>query len=277
MPKLIDTDKINRLVQELDKRVRELIEISETKIDTKIDSGLSKIETMLGGKHIVYIKQSDYDLLTEEERLDETKHYIITDAENLDHEHANKDFLDSLEEGNIDASSLNGYKLWIGTVEELNAITNKDPKTIYYVTDGEDEYSNIESTLVNLETDVALLKEQALQTLVQNDVVDGVLDLMTNPYQLSIIESDTEVTLPSTENFIKIHLYCKSTDNVTLTFPYCKWIVEGGFDRYDADTENLILGTNFEYGVLNMDPSNSYEIVAVYNTMEWVVKCIIYS
>lgn len=279
MTKLIDTAKINKLARELNKRTKELIELSETKIITKIDSEIAEIETMVGGRYIVYIKQSDYNLLTEEERLDETKYYIITDAEDLSHEHANKDFLDSLEEGNIDASSLNGYKIWVGTMEELNNVVNKDPKTIYYVTDSVDEIGNIESLLVNLETEINLLKEHFPQTLVQNNVINGEVSLTENPYQIVTFESDTTVRLPYTETFTKIHLYCNALDNVSIWFPGCKWNVEGNDAiQYDSEDENLIIGLNTEEsGVIDMDAYKSYEIIAVYNTVEWLVKCIVYS
>lgn len=282
MTKLIDTAKINKLARELNKRTKELIELSETKIITKIDSEITEIETMVGGRYIIYIKQSEYNLLTEEERLDETKYYIITDAEDLSHEHANKGFLDSLEEGNIDASSLNGYKIWVGTMEELNAVTTKDPKTIYYVTDRVDEISNIESLLMNLETDVALLKEYFPQTLVQNNVTNGELILTENPYHMATFDSDTTIRLPYVENFTKIHLYCKADENnVSLWFPNCKWVVEENlFDdmQYDEENENLIIGAaSSESGVINLDIYKSYEIIAVYNTTEWLVKCIVYS
>ena len=175
MAKLIDTTKINKLAQELDKRVKELIEISETKVNTKIDSGLTKLETMIGGRYIVYIKQSEYNLLTEEERLDETKYYIITDAEDLSHEHANKDFLDSLEEGNIDASSINGYKLWVGTSEELSTITTKDPKTIYYIMD------DIEGS------------EETTSSITILNANNGNLTLTDDDYQLTTIDSNVTV------------------------------------------------------------------------------------
>lgn len=266
MGKLIDTSKINKLAQELDKRVKELIEISETKVTTKIDSGLTKLETMIGGRYIVYIKQSEYNLLTEEERLDETKYYIITDAEDLSHEHANKDFLDSLEEGNIDASSINGYKLWVGTSEELSTITTKDPKTIYYIMD------DIEGS------------EETASSITILNANNGNLTLTDDDYQLTTIDSNVTVNFPAVEDFIKMHLYCKSTNNVTMTFSNCKWIVNESSNNsnvyYDESNENLIIGgssNTSQNGVIQLEADKSYEIIVVYNTIEWMVKCIVYS
>lgn len=34
----------------------------------------------------------------------------------------------------IDAKSVNGYSIWVGTTEELNVLTTRDPKTLYFET-----------------------------------------------------------------------------------------------------------------------------------------------
>ena len=60
----------------------------------------------------------------------------------------------------VDAITLNGYSIWVGTKEELDGITERDPNTLYLEIDdgtGED--------------------------VVQVDVVKGVLQLTTDKYQ----------------------------------------------------------------------------------------------
>lgn len=34
----------------------------------------------------------------------------------------------------MDAKSVNGYSIWVGTTEELNALTTRDSKTLYFET-----------------------------------------------------------------------------------------------------------------------------------------------
>lgn len=158
---------------------------------------------------------------------------ILRDIEELSHDHDNKEFLDSLLEGNIDASSINGYDVWVGTTSELDAIDEKDPNTIYFeIYDGGTGNTEV----------------------VQVDVIDGVLTLTGDKYQKTTMVDGTEVVFPDVSGFTEIHLYFSCEEEIDISFPDCKW-------RMDH----------------NIEAGKSYEIIAVYNTMEWLLNCVVYS
>lgn len=195
-----------------------------------INNEIDLVEGMLGGKSIIYVTQAEYDALSDDEKLGESVLYIITDMEDVQHEHENKDFLDTLAEGNINASTVNGYSIWVGTTAELEAIGEKDPNTIYFEIDGDAE------------------------DVVQVNIVDGVLTLTNDKYQKTNMVDGTEIVFPEVTGFTEIHLYFNSDSDMNLIFPDCKWRLEP-----------------------NIEAGNSYEIVAVYNTMNWLLECIVYS
>ena len=56
---------------------------------------------MLGGKSFVYLTSVEYERLSETDKNDESKVYIITDAEDISHSHDNKDFLDRLSDERV--------------------------------------------------------------------------------------------------------------------------------------------------------------------------------
>lgn len=202
--------------------------LSQETIDNITDD-INNVEAMLGGKSLVYVTQAEYDALSDDEKSAESILYIITDKEEVQHEHANKEFLDSLTEGNIDASTINGYNIWVGTTAELEAIGEKDPNTLYFEIATGDE-------------------------VVQVDIVDGVLTLTDDMYQKTNMLDGTEIVFPDVIGFTEIHLYFSTANDMNLVFPDCKWKVEPVIQA-----------------------GKSYEIVAVYNTMEWLLDCIVYS
>ena len=132
----------------------------------------------------------------------------------------------------VDALTLNGYSLWVGTTEELEAITERDPNTLYFeIDDGTGE------------------------EVVQVDIVDGILQLTADKYQKTSMLDGTEIVFPTVNRFTEIHLYFTAGSNMNINLPdNCKWRVEP-----------------------NIEEGNSYEIVATYNTIEWLVNVIVYS
>lgn len=193
-----------------------------------INDDINAVEAMLGGKSIIYITQAEYDMLSVDNKTEESILYIITDKEEVQHEHANKDFLDSLTEGNINAASVSGYSIWVGTTAELEAIEEKDPNTLYFEVSTGDEVVHV-------------------------DVEDGVLNLTEDMYQKTNMVDGTEIVLPDVIGFTEIHLYFNATNDMNLVFPNCKY-----------KTEPVI------------QAGRSYEIIAIYNTMEWLVDCVTY-
>ena len=67
-------------------------------LETSMSNKVSRVEAMLGGKSFVYLTQAEYDELSEEDKNDETKIYVVTDTVSMSHTHNNKVFLDSLNE-----------------------------------------------------------------------------------------------------------------------------------------------------------------------------------
>ena len=105
----------------------------------------------------------------------------------------------------IDALTLNGYKIWVGTTSELNQIVERDPNTLYFeIDDGTGEGEVVEDTIAN-----------------------GVLNLTADKYQKVINMVDgTSIVFPEVTKFTEIHLYFDANENMNLNFPDCKWRVE---------------------------------------------------
>lgn len=134
----------------------------------------------------------------------------------------------------INAITLNGYSLWVGTSEELDAIEVKDPNTLYFEINDNQYYEN---------------------EVVPINISDGKLNLINHKYQkcLNMVDG-TELVFPEVNGFTEIHLYFSASSDLSLSFPECKWRVEP-----------------------NIEAGRSYEIIATYNTMEWLVNVIVYS
>ena len=310
--KLLALDSLDLIAKTLYERNKGLIKSESDRAIAKENALLNNINSvreMLGGKALRYVTQAEYDELSEEEKNDEDVVYCITDAADISHEHANQEFLDSLNQemldakqdkedqnlstenktivgainelqalseeldaalGNsnlenmsndifdlqakaieletykadkeyvdsklstMDAITLNGYSIWVGTAEELEQIAERDPNTLYFEISDEEEDS---------------------EEVVQVNPVNGVLTLTTNKYQKTTIADGTEILFPSVNKFTEIHLYFAADSNMNISLPdNCKWRVEP-----------------------NIEEGNYYEIVAVYNTMFWLVNVISYS
>ncbi len=210
--------------------------------DKTIVGAINEIHNMLGGKSIVYISKEEYDDLDETAKNDDTVTYFITDEEDdfqsredgnlttedktivgaineldealfnvaakaieLDNYKADKSDLEI-----IDAITLNGYSLWVGTTSDLEAIETKDPNTIYFEIDDDSEAS---------------------EDVVQVDVIDGMLHLTTDKYQITEMIEGTEIVLPEVDRFTEIHLYFNSVSLNSIVLPECKWRVESNVEE----------------------------------------------
>ena len=174
---------------------------TETEIDTKIEDINENINEQVAGL------QADISTKAEQSYVDEKLEVV-------------------------DALTLNGYSLWVGTTEELEAITERDPNTLYFeIDDGTGE------------------------EVVQVDIVNGVLQLTTDKYQKTNMLDGATIVFPTVNRFTEIHLYFTAGSNMNINLPDdCKWRVEP-----------------------NIEEGNSYEIIATYNTIEWLVNVIVYS
>ena len=175
---------------------------TESEIDTKIEDINENINEQVAGL------QADISTKAEQTYVDEK--------------------LDS-----VDASTLGGYSIWVGTTAELEAIETRDPNTIYF------EIGDNESG----------------DEVVQVDIVNNILQLTADKYQKTNMIDGTEILFPSVNKFTEIHLYFAAGSNMNINLPdNCKWRVEP-----------------------NIEEGNSYEIIATYNTIEWLVNVIVYS
>ena len=308
----------------LDLIAKTLYEINKGLIKSEYDRAIAKekdlsdnidsVREMLGGKALRYVTQAEYDELSEEEKNNENVVYCITDAADISHEHANQEFLDSLNQemldakqdkedqnlltekktivgainelqalskefdaalGNsnledmsndifdlqakaieletykadkeyvdnklstMDAITLNGYSIWVGTAEELEQIIERDPNTLYFEIDNDND------------------DQEEVETVQNISPVNNVLTLTTNKYQKTVITNETEIVFPQVTELTELHLY---------------------FDKNDNDEMNLILPDNCKWRVdPNIEDASAYELIAVYNTSYWLVNIVSYS
>lgn len=284
MSKIVGTDSLSRLAEALDERHQHLVDNEQERAfaaESTLRDQIEATKKMFDGKSIKYVTQLEYDNMSEEEKNNPEITYFITDAVDLSHEHPNKDFLDTIHQKNItigncvksmvsnltytlaeigaanavhshddlyytkteldgkletvDAITLNGYTLWVGTSTELDNIESKDPNTLYFeISDAEYDEDEV----------------------VPISVSDGKLNLINHKYQKCLnMVSGTEIVLPEVGNkFTELHLYFSANTDMQLVLPTCKWRVDP-----------------------NIEEGKSYEIIATYNTMEWLVNIIVYS
>lgn len=60
-------------------------------------------------------------------------------------------------------------------------------------------------------------------TLVQVSVTGNTLQLTEDKYQCSVLSSGNEISLPSVSSFAEIHLFFKTTSEITLVLPSVRW------------------------------------------------------
>ena len=86
------------------------------------------------------------------------------------------------------------------------------------------------------------------------EIKDANYTLTTQPRQYAIISGLSELVMPEVNDFTEIHLYFNVTDDAYVVFP------EGKYKN-------------------NIEPehTNSYELVCVYNTKEWIFEIIEYT
>jgi hypothetical protein len=115
--------------------------------------------------------------------------------------------------------------------------------------------TDIDNLEVSIQSQINSLTAKVIPTVTAVSVSSGTLTLTDNKYQkCTNMVSGTNIVFPSVTNFTEIHLYFSASTDMNLIFPECKW-------RVDPSIES----------------GKSYEIVAIYNTMEWLVNIIVYS
>ena len=100
------------------------------------------------------------------------------------------------------------------------------------------------------------LAELGLQpdTLVQVSVTGNTLQLTKDKYQYSVLSSGNGISLPSVSSFAEIHLFFKTTSEITLVLPSVRW-----------QTQPTI------------QANKTYEFIFTYVKDEWLGGSVVYS
>ena len=157
MPKFINKDQLDKLAKSLNSKSKAAVSEEEQRAQAAEQALQTEIETtrdMFGGKSIVYITQAEYDSLSEKEQNDNTKAYVITDAEDLSHEHNNKDLLDNFGARNItignSSKTFDGSKNISYTLSDIGAAKSGHTHDDRYYTESE-----VNTKLSDLQTEVS--------------------------------------------------------------------------------------------------------------------------
>lgn len=154
--KLVDSNGLEKLSQGLHRLNKEMIEAEQSRAVEEEQALKSEIEltkSMFDGRAIKYITQADYDQLPEAEKNSTTVTYFITDAEDLSHDHDNKDFLDNLDARNIiigkKSQLFDGVNDLVYSIEDIGAAPASHNHDDDYYTEGEidKKLNDIDSTI----------------------------------------------------------------------------------------------------------------------------------
>lgn len=124
MSKFINTNNLDKLSKALDNRTKELIEEEKARAIAdaqELQTEINVTRDMFDGKSIKYVSQLEYDNLSESEKNDPTVTYFITDAEDISHEHENKEFLDDLNQEYLDTNYIKAVEF---NVNDINIEAN---------------------------------------------------------------------------------------------------------------------------------------------------------
>lgn len=99
------------------------------------------------------------------------------------------------------------------------------------------------------------VSEASKGTLVNVAVSWGVLTLTTDKYQTTSMSDGTEIRLPSTSDFVEVHLFFTTTYALVLTMPSCKW---------QSGTAPSIEG------------NKTYELIFTKLPSGWLGGCVVY-
>lgn len=178
------------------------------------------------------------------------------------HNHANKTILDGITSEKItewnSKSNFNG---------DYNSLTNKPtiptkvseltndtgfiteiPNLNIYQAKADNTLDTANKTVVGAINEING-KVESLQTneLTQITVVGNILQLTEDKYQYSVLSSGDQIQLPSVSSFVEIHLFFKTTNELTLVLPSVRWQTQP-----------------------NIQANRVYELIFTYIIDEWV-------
>lgn len=99
------------------------------------------------------------------------------------------------------------------------------------------------------------VSEATKGALVYKQISWSTLYLSTDKYQTVDMISGTTIKLPSTTEFVEIHLFFSATYNMTLTMPSCRW--QGG-------------------AAPTIENNKTYELIFTRLPGEWLGGCVVY-
>lgn len=216
-------------------------EVIDAKQDKEDQNLLTENKTIVGAINELQALSEELDAALGDSNLEDMSNDIFNlqaKAIELETYKADKEYVDN-KLSTMDAITLNGYSIWVGTAEELEQIIERDPNTLYFeIGNDNDDQEEVEN--------------------VQNiSPVNNVLTLTTNKYQKTVITNETEIVFPQVTELTELHLY---------------------FDKNDSDEMNLILPDNCKWRVdPNIEDASAYELIAIYNTSYWLVNIVSYS
>ena len=202
-------DTIVNVVNELQTEINEL-QVSSEELDNDIFTVTAKAIEL----DIKKLNKEDFDNLN----LDTVNDDIFdlqAKAIELETYKADKEYVDE-KLSTMDAITLNGYSLWVGTTKELEQIEEKDSNTLYF------EIEENENKIVTVTP------------------VDNKITLTLDKYQKANALNNAEIILPEVTDFTELHLFFDrdmSNDEMSIILPdNCRWRVDS----------NLQSSTSFE-------------------------------
>lgn len=290
MAKLINTSNLDTLAKGLNNHTKELIEVEKNRamaVEGVLETSINDVRNMFDGRSFRYVTQTEYNVLSQEQKDREDIVWCITDAEDIDISLYQTIQDDSLETdvktipGAINELAAEVNYTWttlsamigdgnqltttakdnvVNCINELQAEINQVVATIG---DGDKLTTNTKESVVacinELNSKIAELiitvDKVATTNVVQVNISNGILSLTTDRYQKTTMVDGTTISFPTVNEFTEIHLYFDAFTNMNITFPdNCKWRVDP-----------------------NIEEGSSYEMVATYNTIEWLVNVLVYS
>ena len=216
-------------------------EVLDAKQDKEDQSLLTENKTIVGAINELQALSKELDAALGNSNLEDMGNDIFdlqAKAIELETYKADKEYVDN-KLSTMDAITLNGYSIWVGTAEELEQIVERDPNTLYFEIDNDND------------------DQEEVETVQNISPVNNVLTLTTNKYQKTVIANEIEIVFPQVTELTELHLY---------------------FDKNDNEEMNLILPDNCKWRVdPNIEDASAYELIAIYNTSYWLVNIVSYS
>lgn len=216
-------------------------EVIDAKQDKEDQNLLTENKTIVGAINELQALSEELDAALGNLNLEDMGNDIFdlqAKAIELEIYKADKEYVDN-KLSTMDAITLNGYSIWVGTAEELEQIVERDPNTLYFEIDNDND------------------DQEEVETVQNISPVNNVLTLTTNKYQKTVITNETEIVFPQVTELTELHLY---------------------FDKNDNEEMNLILPDDCKWRVdPNIEDASAYELIAIYNTSYWLVNIVSYS